>query len=114
MDFGMGHATPFAQILSEKLGVPFEKIRLVQGDSDRLVYGGGSGGLSSSAFSLTSSRATWGQAAQLIVTSCGRAGVVDEPAFRDGNLVWGRVVDDIPAFERELVALFAEHLRSPA
>jgi protease I len=34
---------------------------------------------------------------------------VDEPAFRDGTLVWGRVVDDIPAFERELVALLAEH-----
>jgi protease I len=34
---------------------------------------------------------------------------VDEPALRDGTLVWGRVVDDIPAFERELVALFAEH-----
>jgi protease I len=33
---------------------------------------------------------------------------VDEPAFRDGNLVWGRVVEDIPAFERELVALLAE------
>jgi protease I len=33
---------------------------------------------------------------------------VDEPAFRDGSLVWGRVVDDIPAFERELVALLAE------
>jgi protease I len=29
---------------------------------------------------------------------------VDEPAFREGNLVWGRVVDDIPAFCRELVA----------
>jgi protease I len=29
---------------------------------------------------------------------------VDEPAFRDGCLVWGRVVDDIPAFCRELVA----------
>lgn len=28
---------------------------------------------------------------------------VDEPAFRDGNLVWGRVVPDIPAFCRELV-----------
>ncbi|MCS6843343.1 MAG: type 1 glutamine amidotransferase [Caldilineales bacterium] len=28
---------------------------------------------------------------------------VDEPAFRDGNLVWGRVVEDIPAFNRELV-----------
>ena len=33
---------------------------------------------------------------------------VDEPAFRDRNLAWGRVVDDIPAFNRELVALFAE------
>ena len=44
MDFGMGHATPFAQVLSEKLGVPFDRIRLVQGDSDRLVIGGGSGG----------------------------------------------------------------------
>ena len=33
---------------------------------------------------------------------------VDEPAFRDGQLVWGRVVADIPAFERELVAAFAE------
>jgi len=29
---------------------------------------------------------------------------VDEPAFRDGSQVWGRVVDDIPDFCRELVA----------
>ena len=29
---------------------------------------------------------------------------VDAPAFRDGNLVWGRVVADIPDFCRELVA----------
>ena len=32
---------------------------------------------------------------------------VDEPAFRDGQLVWGRVVDDIPDFCRELVAAIA-------
>ena len=44
LDFGMGHATPFAQVLHEKLGVPFEKIRLMQTDSDRLPTGGGSGG----------------------------------------------------------------------
>ena len=44
LDFGMGHATPFAQVLSEQLGIPFEKISLVQGDSDRLIMGGGSGG----------------------------------------------------------------------
>jgi protease I len=32
---------------------------------------------------------------------------VDEPAFRDGNLIWGRVVKDIPRYSRELVkALF--------
>jgi protease I len=28
---------------------------------------------------------------------------VDEPAFRDGNLVWGRVVEDIPDYCRELL-----------
>lgn len=33
---------------------------------------------------------------------------VDEPAFRDGNLVWGRVVADIPDFTRELVAALVE------
>jgi protease I len=33
---------------------------------------------------------------------------VDQAAFRDGNLVWGRVVADIPAFCRELVAAIAE------
>jgi aerobic carbon-monoxide dehydrogenase large subunit len=44
LDFGMGHATPFAQVLSDQLGVPVEKIKLVQGDSDQIVVGGGSGG----------------------------------------------------------------------
>ncbi len=33
---------------------------------------------------------------------------VDEPAFRDGPLVWGRVVRDIPAFCRELVQALAD------
>ena len=45
LDFGMGHATPFAQVLSERLGVPFEKINMIQGDSDKInPVGGGSGG----------------------------------------------------------------------
>lgn len=44
LDYGQGHATPFAQVLADRLGVPFERIRLVQGDSDRLVAGGGTGG----------------------------------------------------------------------
>jgi len=33
---------------------------------------------------------------------------VDEPAFRDGNLVWGRIVADIPAFCRELIAALTD------
>ena len=44
LDYGQGHWSPFAQILSAHLGVPFEKITLLQGDSDQLVAGGGTGG----------------------------------------------------------------------
>jgi aerobic carbon-monoxide dehydrogenase large subunit len=44
LDFGQGHATTYAQILSQELGIPFERIRTVEGDSDRMAYGNGSGG----------------------------------------------------------------------
>jgi protease I len=33
---------------------------------------------------------------------------VDSPAFREGNLVWGRIVADIPDFCRELIAALVE------
>jgi carbon-monoxide dehydrogenase large subunit len=51
LDYGQGHATPFAQILSSQLGVPFDRIRLLQGDSDELIAGGGTGGSRSAAAS---------------------------------------------------------------
>jgi carbon-monoxide dehydrogenase large subunit len=41
---GQGHETAFAQILSDKLGIPFDKIRVTQGDTDMLTVGGGTGG----------------------------------------------------------------------
>jgi carbon-monoxide dehydrogenase large subunit len=44
LDYGQGHATPFAQVLHENLGIPFDRIRLLQGDSDELIAGGGTGG----------------------------------------------------------------------
>ena len=44
LDYGQGHASPFAQVLSSRLGIPFERIRLLQGDSDELLAGGGTGG----------------------------------------------------------------------
>src|SRR5918996_3388300 len=37
----------------------------------------------------------------------------DEPAFREGNLVWGRVVADIPDFCRDLVQALTEKLEQP-
>jgi carbon-monoxide dehydrogenase large subunit len=44
LDYGQGHATPFAQVLGEQLGIPVSKFRLLQGDSDQLKVGGGTGG----------------------------------------------------------------------
>ncbi len=44
LDYGQGHASPFAQVLVDQLGVPFEKVNLMQGDSDQLLAGGGTGG----------------------------------------------------------------------
>jgi len=53
LDYGQGHGTTFAQILSGRLGVPFDRIRLLQGDSDELIAGGGTGGSRSTAASST-------------------------------------------------------------
>lgn len=44
LDYGQGHATPFAQVLSAQLGVPFDSIRLEQNDSDIVHTGNGTGG----------------------------------------------------------------------
>jgi carbon-monoxide dehydrogenase large subunit len=44
LDYGQGHATPFAQVLSAQLGVPFDKITLEQNDSDLVRFGNGTGG----------------------------------------------------------------------
>jgi carbon-monoxide dehydrogenase large subunit len=41
---GQGHETTFPQIVADRLGVPFERIRFVQGDTDRIAKGGGHGG----------------------------------------------------------------------
>ncbi len=40
---GQGHPTAYAQIVSEHLGLPLDRIRLVQGDTDAVAYGTGTG-----------------------------------------------------------------------
>jgi len=44
---GQGHATSYAQLISERLGLPPERVRMVQGDTDRIKSGAGTGGSSS-------------------------------------------------------------------
>jgi len=44
LDYGQGHASPFAQVLCDQLGVPFDNVKLVQNDSDIVHTGGGTGG----------------------------------------------------------------------
>src|SRR6516164_8100753 len=44
---GQGHATAYAQIVADHLGVPPEKVNMVQGDTDRIKSGIGTGGSSS-------------------------------------------------------------------
>lgn len=41
---GQGHETVFAQFLADQTGIPAEKISVVQGDSDLIAKGGGTGG----------------------------------------------------------------------
>jgi len=41
---GQGHETVFAQFLADQTGIPAEAIEVVQGDSDRIERGGGTGG----------------------------------------------------------------------
>ena len=41
---GQGHATTYAQLLENSLGIPFEAIEVVEGDTDDLPGGGGTGG----------------------------------------------------------------------
>jgi carbon-monoxide dehydrogenase large subunit len=63
LDYGQGHAAPFAQVLAARLGVPFERIRLVQGDSDELPFGAGTGG----SRSMMMSGAAIAQASDLVI-----------------------------------------------
>ncbi|MDG1340195.1 MAG: xanthine dehydrogenase family protein molybdopterin-binding subunit [Paracoccaceae bacterium] len=41
---GQGHETVYAQFLSDQTGIPADRIVVIQGDSDRIKQGGGTGG----------------------------------------------------------------------
>ncbi len=47
---GQGHETAYAQVVADRLGIEPEQIRIVQGDTDRLDQGNGTGGSRSMAW----------------------------------------------------------------
>ena len=63
LDYGQGHAAAFAQVLVSRLGIPLEKLRLLQSDSDELVLGGGTGG----SRSIMMSGGALAQAAEIVI-----------------------------------------------
>ena len=89
LDYGQGHATPFAQVLSEQTGIPFERFRLLQGDSDQLKVGGGTGGSKSA---LVGSQAFLEAGDKLIEQGKQIAAHVLEAATADIEFVKGRYV----------------------
>jgi carbon-monoxide dehydrogenase large subunit len=44
---GQGHHTAYAQLVADQLDVPAEQVRVIQGDTDLIATGGGTGGSSS-------------------------------------------------------------------
>ena len=84
---GQGHETAFAQILSEKLGIPFENIDFLQGDTAFVKNGAGTGGSRSSQMGGVATT----RAAQQVIEKAKRiAGHVLEAAeadieFREGT-----------------------------
>jgi aerobic carbon-monoxide dehydrogenase large subunit len=108
LDYGQGHAAPFAQVLAERLGIPFERIRLEQNDSDDLLAGGGTGGSKSIMHSGT---AIVEASAKVIEQGKEIAAHVLEAAASDIEFAHGRFV--IAGTDRAIgIMELAEKLRS--
>ncbi|WP_342076488.1 xanthine dehydrogenase family protein molybdopterin-binding subunit [Yoonia sp. SS1-5] len=55
---GQGHETVYAQFLSDHTGIPADQITVIQGDSDQIATGGGTGGSRSVTVQNTATLAT--------------------------------------------------------
>ena len=114
---GQGHATAFAMIVSDRLGIPLESIRFLQSDTAEVPRGGGTGGSRSLQVGGNAVREAAGEvlalakelaAAELeasvediVVTDDGCVGVAGVPAKALG---WGRLAGLAAADGRQLSA----------
>lgn len=84
---GQGHETAYTQLVHESLGVPFEGIRVVQGDTARIKKGGGTGG----SRSLTAQGWAIGDAVKVVLgKGCAFAADRLEAAVEDIEFEGGR------------------------
>ncbi|MGE3245198.1 MAG: xanthine dehydrogenase family protein molybdopterin-binding subunit, partial [Beijerinckiaceae bacterium] len=86
-DHGQGHWTTFAQVLNTQLGVPFDKIRLMQTDSSELIGGAGTGGSKSimnSGTAIVEASAKVIEKGKIVASHLLEAGVADIE-FAGGN-----------------------------
>jgi carbon-monoxide dehydrogenase large subunit len=86
---GQGHETTFPQILADRLGIANERIRLVQGDTDRIPIGGGHG---SSRATYMGGTAIWHASEEIVAKGTRIAAEALEAAeadirFADGSFV---------------------------
>jgi carbon-monoxide dehydrogenase large subunit len=86
---GQGHETTFPQILADRLGIPNELIRLVQGDTDRIPIGGGHG---SSRATYMGGTAIWRASEEIIAKGTRIAADALEAAEADIRFADGRFV----------------------
>lgn len=86
---GQGHETTFPQILSTRLGVPNERIRLVQGDTDAIPAGGGHG---SSRATYMGGTAIWRASDEIVTKGIALAADALEAADADIRFEEGRFV----------------------
>ncbi len=80
MSNGQGHQTAYSQLLADRLGIAADMIEVVQGDTDRIPSGGGTGGSASLAIG---GQAAALAAAELIARLTERAGEALEAAAPD-------------------------------
>src|SRR5207302_5240782 len=86
---GQGHETTFPQILADRLGLPNERTRLVQGDTDRIPLGGGHG---SSRATYMGGTAIWRASDEIIAKGTRIAADALEAAEADIRFEGGRFV----------------------
>ena len=97
---GQGHETTFPQILADRLGLPNERIRLVQGDTDLIPAGGGHG---SSRATYMGGTAIWRAADEIITKGSRIAAEALEAAEADIHFADGRFV--VSGTDRSLALL---------